>query len=361
MKKFKLIFFVSLLFCLFSCSSAFAADYTIEVNGQKLDTEVKIVDGRSLIPLRAVGEALGLDVTWNGDSQAVLLDASDLLSHEKNSDIMLLDCKNNNYIAAVDGNEKYISLENGKYRFNTLALIDEDAPLCMYVPPVNIDGHLYVPVKLICYTFGSPLEINGDIISIGSCFTDSSNTSEKIANVIDMEKKVDGTARGKLLYMYDASSTSTLQPSTGTAEIDTDGAKAIWKLLISVTEKMGSATQELSDAVFLLDSKIKPTDADIKQFVQSCKYHQKQLLSAKEDYIKAKNICVKYKETQKLATLIDNAINNLNGVPTETVTLYNCTDYLQKALPIVDKDLQLQDTFTPELDKLLQILEDNYE
>ena len=76
MKKIKSILALTLLFLVLGCGSAMAADWTIEVNGQPIDAEVKIIEGRSLIPLRAVGEALGLEVKWNGDNQAVYLSCS---------------------------------------------------------------------------------------------------------------------------------------------------------------------------------------------------------------------------------------------------------------------------------------------
>ena len=49
MKKIKSIFALTLLFLVLGCSSAMAADWTIDVNGQPIDAEVKIIEGRSII------------------------------------------------------------------------------------------------------------------------------------------------------------------------------------------------------------------------------------------------------------------------------------------------------------------------
>jgi len=72
-EKIKAVLALTLLFLVLGCSSAIAAEWTIEVNNKSVDAEVKIIEGRSLIPLRAVGEALGLDVAWDGEKQAVYL------------------------------------------------------------------------------------------------------------------------------------------------------------------------------------------------------------------------------------------------------------------------------------------------
>ena len=84
---------VSSVMSMFFSSSALAADFTIEVDGKPLDAEVKIVDGRSLIPLRAVGQAMGLTVDYvkinetvngvPGEYSYVYLSAADINNREQ--------------------------------------------------------------------------------------------------------------------------------------------------------------------------------------------------------------------------------------------------------------------------------------
>ena len=63
-----------LLSLIFICSfTAFANDteITVIVNGSKVESDVPatIVDGRTLLPVRAIFEALGMVVSWNGETQ----------------------------------------------------------------------------------------------------------------------------------------------------------------------------------------------------------------------------------------------------------------------------------------------------
>lgn len=50
-------------------------DYTMYVNGQavSLDAPACIVDGRTLVPVRAISEAYGANVTWDGNTQTVYI------------------------------------------------------------------------------------------------------------------------------------------------------------------------------------------------------------------------------------------------------------------------------------------------
>ena len=40
-----------------------------------MDVPAIVRDGRTLLPLRAVGEMLGLDVSWDGDKRLVTISA----------------------------------------------------------------------------------------------------------------------------------------------------------------------------------------------------------------------------------------------------------------------------------------------
>ncbi|OEG00194.1 hypothetical protein BHF71_05765 [Vulcanibacillus modesticaldus] len=52
---------------------------TAEIDGRtyQLDTSAKLVNGRTLVPIRFISEALGLEVGWEGNTQTVILNSSD--------------------------------------------------------------------------------------------------------------------------------------------------------------------------------------------------------------------------------------------------------------------------------------------
>ena len=174
MKKIKSIFALTLLFLVLGCSSAMAADWTIDVNGQPIDAEVKIIEGRSLIPLRAVGESLGLEVVYYESTKTINLEAHDYISGTAS---IWIDWKRNDYQAIIGG-YKSDNTEQFELRVNDFK---------MYVQPVNIDGRVYVPVRLICDSFGAPVKVTGNTISIGKIFTDSEYSVKKISKLIYSE------------------------------------------------------------------------------------------------------------------------------------------------------------------------------
>lgn len=58
-----------------------ASDITVKVNGEEIHPEMApvIVEERTLVPLRAVSEALGCDVSWDADTKGITLcDGSNL-------------------------------------------------------------------------------------------------------------------------------------------------------------------------------------------------------------------------------------------------------------------------------------------
>lgn len=56
---------------------------TIEVNGEKVDTEVVVIDETTYVPLRAVFEKAGAQVSWNGETQTVSIDTPETLSDDE--------------------------------------------------------------------------------------------------------------------------------------------------------------------------------------------------------------------------------------------------------------------------------------
>ena len=70
-RSFILIIIVSFLM-IFTATSE-ASDISVFINGQALQTDVspQIIQGRTMVPMRVIFEALGSDVDWDGDTRKV--------------------------------------------------------------------------------------------------------------------------------------------------------------------------------------------------------------------------------------------------------------------------------------------------
>lgn len=61
-----------------SSMAVFAGDVKVMVNNYFLDTQGVIIDGHTLLPVRALGEAVGAEVEWNGETRQVTLIRDDI-------------------------------------------------------------------------------------------------------------------------------------------------------------------------------------------------------------------------------------------------------------------------------------------
>jgi len=67
------ILLLVLVLALSLCGTATASDISVKLNGSQLSFDVPptLDNGRTLVPLRAIFEAIGADVKWDGDTQTV--------------------------------------------------------------------------------------------------------------------------------------------------------------------------------------------------------------------------------------------------------------------------------------------------
>ncbi len=109
-----------------AASPAFAA-IGLVVDGQRLDTDVppQINEGRTLVPLCLIGEALGMEVSWETDIQA----------------------------AVLQGKGKLLKLPVGK----TQAEVNGKA-VTLDVPAVITEGRVMVPVRFVSEQFKAEVE-----------------------------------------------------------------------------------------------------------------------------------------------------------------------------------------------------------
>ena len=126
----KKIIALTLVFLVFFSLVTFAAsEIKVTLNGKniKFDVAPEIIDGRTMVPLRAIFEAMGAEIEWDGDTQTVAA------------------IKDETVVVAFIG-EKVIYIN------------DEDVEID--VPPMIKDGRTLVPVRFITEAFGYNVKWN---------------------------------------------------------------------------------------------------------------------------------------------------------------------------------------------------------
>lgn len=105
-------------------------DITVKIDGKIIDFDVppQLINNRTMVPLRAIFEALGASVEWNGETQTVT----------STKDKTTISLTINSTLMVVNGKD--------------VAL---DSPACL------IDGRTLVPVRAISEAFGTTVEWNG--------------------------------------------------------------------------------------------------------------------------------------------------------------------------------------------------------
>ncbi len=112
---------------------------TVNVNGQtlELDTPAFVANDRTLVPMRAIFEAVGADVVWDGEMQTVH-------ASKVNGDSVL-----------------YLTLQIGQNR----AFVNgtEEA---LDVPAVILNERTFVPLRFVVQSLGGQVEWDGDNMTV---------------------------------------------------------------------------------------------------------------------------------------------------------------------------------------------------
>lgn len=133
----KRIFSLILMICLLllSSASAFAEDrvITVNINGQKLESPVpaRIVNGRTVLPMRSIFERLGATVSWIAEDRLIFATANDTFI------AMQID----NYNLSV---QKTSTNENQIIKLDVAPFID--------------NGHTLVPVRAVAETLNARVD-----------------------------------------------------------------------------------------------------------------------------------------------------------------------------------------------------------
>ena len=127
----------TLMLCIFLLSSLTSAyifaegDISVIIDGDKLSFDVppQIINGRTMVPLRAIFEYFGSDVEWNSYSKSITSKAGNI--------------------------SIYMQVNNTTATVNSVKTTLDS-------PPVIIDGRTMVPLRFIAEAFSADVKWNGD-------------------------------------------------------------------------------------------------------------------------------------------------------------------------------------------------------
>ena len=131
----------------FSLIAATSPGISVFIDGQRLQTDVDpiIIQGRTMVPMRAIFEALGAAVLWDGDTQKITG------TREGTTVVLYLDNPN----ASINGRSEQLD-----------------------VPPTLVNGRTLVPTRFIAESLGADVTWDGNtrtvIISTGKAVNSNS-------------------------------------------------------------------------------------------------------------------------------------------------------------------------------------------
>ena len=139
-----------------------ASDITVKVNGEEIHPEMApvIVEERTLVPLRAVLEALGCDVSWDADTKGITL---------------------------CDGSNLYFTWIDKDHAFKTSATALEDTTV-MDVSPTIMNDYTMVPLRAISEMFGATVNWDGGASTVTIDYT-KKNIEEGLAKKFESYEK----------------------------------------------------------------------------------------------------------------------------------------------------------------------------
>ena len=129
----------ALVLSLTSVVSAFAATPTVYVDGEKLvaDVEPFIEEDRTMVPMRAIFEAVGASVTWDQDTQTVISIKND------------------------EATQNVVVLQIG----NTSAFVNSES-VALDVPAKVINDRTFVPLRFVMESLDANVDWNPDTFTV---------------------------------------------------------------------------------------------------------------------------------------------------------------------------------------------------
>lgn len=126
----------------FGVRSISAKDVTVVLDGKEIefDVEPRIIDGRTMVPLRKIFEEIGAKVKWDGDTQTV--------TARKNTKTVTL---------AVDSAD--LTIDNGKTDSDGNPVTET---VTLDVPASVVSGRTLVPARAVSESFGLDVDWDSD-------------------------------------------------------------------------------------------------------------------------------------------------------------------------------------------------------
>jgi len=156
--------FVSLiLMCSFSVNSYAAANITVLMNGKPIvfDVQPQNINGRVMVPFRAVGEAIGAKVEWNADTKSVWM------------------YRNGQYIGLTIGDR---TIRIGK-------MGGPEIPIVLDVAPRILNGRTLVPVRAVSEGLNCLVQWDGPLNTVkivaNTATEPTANSKEQLLAVIE--------------------------------------------------------------------------------------------------------------------------------------------------------------------------------
>jgi len=116
-------------------------EISVYLNGERLafDVPPQIIDGRTMVPMRAIFEALGLEVEWNSEHKTI----------RATNDYVIVDMQVGNVDMFI---VKYVDFDGYPIPIRSTARVELD------VPPLLVDDRTLVPVRAISEGLGANVE-----------------------------------------------------------------------------------------------------------------------------------------------------------------------------------------------------------
>ncbi len=130
MKKFIIFSLIAILTIMTIVFSA-PEKISVELNGTEInfDVDPQIINDRTMVPLRAISDAIGSTLLWDGENSSILL-------HLNDTAVML--------------------------QINNPILFKNDEQISLDSPPVIVSDRTLVPVRAICEAFNLNVDWNAD-------------------------------------------------------------------------------------------------------------------------------------------------------------------------------------------------------
>ncbi|MDO4300475.1 MAG: copper amine oxidase N-terminal domain-containing protein [Clostridia bacterium] len=173
----KLIIVLTFLFSLAFASKALADEnIKLNINNNTIESDIspQIIEGRTMVPVRAIFEAIGADVEWNNETKTIT-------GHKDNTEVIMT---LNSNIASI--NNKKITMDCG---------------------PVIINNRTLAPVRYVAEAFGCQVEWDNENKTVNintpepEPKTTAVETASETTTIITTEKASETTTNP--MYSYD--------------------------------------------------------------------------------------------------------------------------------------------------------------